>query len=91
MTPVPPVLRSDCPGRAGSTPPWRSIRPTTNSSPYPFREITSATVMASQDGGLSWSTLGQQPLPPIRDLVLGIDGLNLFAATRTGVMRMPLG
>ena len=62
-----------------------------NSNPYPFREIMSASASASSDGGLTWNPLGQQPLPPIHDLVLGIDGLNVFAATRSGVMRMSLG
>ena len=62
-----------------------------NSSPYPFKSVQSASVSASTDGGQSWSALGQSELPKINELVLGIDGLNLFAATSIGVMRLALG
>jgi len=62
-----------------------------NSNPYPFKGVDSATVSASSDGGQTWNTLGQGPLSKIEDLALGIDGLNLYAATRTGLMRLALG
>ena len=62
-----------------------------NSNPYPFKGVDSATVRASTDGGLTWNTLGTAPLSEISELTLGIDGLNLFAATKTGVMRLSLG
>lgn len=38
-----------------------------------------------------WGPLGQQDPPEIQMLALGIDGLNVFAATRDGVMRMSIG
>jgi hypothetical protein len=42
------------------------------------------------DGGGTWTSLSGDPLPRINDLVLGIDGRFLFAATETGVYRLPL-
>jgi hypothetical protein len=46
-------------------------------------------VMASTDGGTTWTDLGQDDLGgEIRDLVLGIDGANLYAATEGGVFRL---
>jgi hypothetical protein len=47
-------------------------------------------VMTSPDGGATFCMLGQQPIGAVRDVVLGIDGRNLFAATDTGVWRFEL-
>ena len=47
--------------------------------------------MASNDGGASWTDLGQEDIgAEIRDLALGIDGANLYAATEGGVFRLNL-
>jgi photosystem II stability/assembly factor-like uncharacterized protein len=62
-----------------------------NSNAYPFRSVNFSTTQASSDGGATWSPLGQQQLPPMRSMALGIDGLNLFAASSRGVMRLALG
>jgi hypothetical protein len=47
-------------------------------------------VKASMDGGATWSDLGTVDIGVVRDLALGIDGQNLYAATDTGVWRMSL-
>src|SRR5262249_11915985 len=47
-------------------------------------------VMTSPDGGAAFCTLGQQPIGAVRDLALGVDGRNLYAATDTGVWRFEL-
>jgi hypothetical protein len=44
-------------------------------------------VVTTPDGGATWCSLGLEPIGPVRDLVLGIDGRNLYAATDTGVWR----
>lgn len=56
-----------------------------------MRTFQSASVVMSTDGGASWSTLGQASLPEITSLALGIDGLNLYASTTSGVWRIALG
>jgi hypothetical protein len=61
-----------------------------NSQANAFKPIDFATSRVSNDGGATWTALGQR-LPEVRALALGIDALNLFAATKTGVMRLPLG
>lgn len=61
-----------------------------NSKANAFKPVDVATSQVSNDGGATWTALGQ-PLPEVRPLALGIDALNLFAATKTGVMRMSLG
>jgi photosystem II stability/assembly factor-like uncharacterized protein len=48
-------------------------------------------VQVSVDGGLSWEPIGQGSLEQVRDLAVGIDGANLYAATDHGVWRLPLG
>jgi hypothetical protein len=53
--------------------------------------IEASGVVATADGGQSWAPIGQQDLPHISQLLLGIDDLNLFAATETGVWRLALG
>jgi hypothetical protein len=47
-------------------------------------------VLTSPDGGTTWCSLGQQPIGSVRDLVLGVDGRNLYAATDAGVWRFEL-
>jgi hypothetical protein len=47
-------------------------------------------VMRSLDGGASWADLGDQDLGPVSDLALGIDGRNLYAASKDGLWRLPL-
>ena len=49
------------------------------------------TVIASSDGGAGWSALGSRPLARVNELVLGIDGQYLFAATEQGVHRIAVG
>jgi hypothetical protein len=44
-------------------------------------------VITSPDGGITWCSLGQQPIGAVRDLALGVDGRNLYAATDSGVWR----
>jgi hypothetical protein len=61
-----------------------------NSQPNASKPVDFAISRVSNDGGATWADLGQQ-LPPVRSLALGIDALNLFAATKSGVMRMALG
>jgi photosystem II stability/assembly factor-like uncharacterized protein len=51
---------------------------------------TRTGVQASRDGGQTWSGLGQERLPEILALALGIDGRYLYAATDTGVFRLRL-
>ena len=45
---------------------------------------------ASIDAGATWIEVGRQDLPPVLDLVRGIDGAWLFAATTDGVWRIQL-
>jgi photosystem II stability/assembly factor-like uncharacterized protein len=56
-----------------------------------FAGASQGPVLASTDGGLSWSPLGMQDLGVVHDLALGVDGQNLYAATDQGVWRYPLG
>jgi photosystem II stability/assembly factor-like uncharacterized protein len=48
-------------------------------------------VLTSADGGLTWTDWGLYGHGKINDLALGIDGLNLYAATEQGVWRLRLG
>jgi len=52
--------------------------------------IEASGVVATADGGQTWAPIGQQDLPHISQLLLGIDGLNLFAATEAGLWRLSL-
>jgi photosystem II stability/assembly factor-like uncharacterized protein len=47
-------------------------------------------VITTPDGGATWCGLGNQPIGAVRDLVLGVDGRNLYAATDTGVWRFEI-
>jgi hypothetical protein len=46
-------------------------------------------VKASEDGGRTWTDAGPADWE-VTDLAFGIDGANLYAATQTGVFRLPL-
>jgi hypothetical protein len=50
----------------------------------------SSQLQESYDGGLSWSAVGQAIAGSVHDLVLGVDGRNLYAATDSGVWRRTL-
>jgi len=61
-----------------------------NSKSDPYKPVDAATVVATTDGGATWTPLGQ-PFPhQINDLKLGIDGQNLYVATASNVMRLAL-
>jgi hypothetical protein len=47
-------------------------------------------VTASSDGGATWAGLGGRALAKVNDLALGIDGLNVYAATDEGLWRLRL-
>ena len=44
----------------------------------------------SLDGGQTWSRIDGPDVDMVSDLAVGIDGLNLYAATDRGVSRLPL-
>ena len=46
--------------------------------------------MFSPNGGTTWCSVGQQPIGAVRDLALGVDRANLYAATDSGVWRFQL-
>ena len=52
--------------------------------------LKSSRLQASGDDGLTWSDMGQAIDGSVSDLVLGVDGANLYAATDSGVWRLPL-
>lgn len=58
--------------------------------PFEQRVHLAGRVLASPDGGTNWTDLTQESLGEIRDLALGIDGLNLYAASDRGVWRLGL-
>jgi photosystem II stability/assembly factor-like uncharacterized protein len=47
------------------------------------------SIQASDDGGKTWSGISPSEWA-VNDLALGVDGANLYAATNTGVFRLPL-
>jgi hypothetical protein len=49
-----------------------------------------SVVRTSNDGGQTWTDLGQGLPVPAASLALGIDGRNLYAATESGVWRLTL-
>lgn len=51
--------------------------------------LTRGGVQASEDGGQSWTSVGPADWS-VTDLALGVDGANLYAATTSGVFRLPL-
>jgi hypothetical protein len=54
---------------------------------YPPQDPVAGGVLASLDGGTSWTPLGQD-LGGVNDLLLGGDGQALYAATNQGVWRI---
>jgi photosystem II stability/assembly factor-like uncharacterized protein len=57
----------------------------------PWTPASSGGILATSDGGTTWSEIGNLDMPKVDDLALGIDGQNLYAATSTGVWRLALG
>jgi hypothetical protein len=53
-----------------------------------YAGLTTATVMASNDAGVSWTSLGSAPIGSVADLALSYDEAILFAATTSGVWRI---
>jgi hypothetical protein len=47
-------------------------------------------VQTSFDGGVSWAPFGRQDVGRVNDVLLGVDGRNVYAATDQGVWRMSL-
>jgi len=48
------------------------------------------SVLGSTDRGTTWTDLGLPDGSSVNDVALGIDGRNLYAATDTGLWRLPL-
>jgi hypothetical protein len=57
---------------------------------YPPQQPVSGGVLVSTDGGITWTTLGQQDLGGIAALALSSDGRHLYAATIQGLWRLSL-
>lgn len=51
-----------------------------------------AEILVSADAGQTWEPLGggQEQLPRVWDLALGIDGATLYAALPGGIGRLPV-
>lgn len=56
----------------------------------PWKPAANGGLLTTTDGGASWTDVGQPELPRVDDLVMGIDGRNLYAATDAGVWRLAL-
>lgn len=54
------------------------------------REERITSVRTSADGGSTWEEIGRPDLGPINDVVLGVDGMNLYVATERGLWQLPL-
>jgi photosystem II stability/assembly factor-like uncharacterized protein len=50
---------------------------------------TYGSVRASENGGTTWTEISPSDWE-VSDLALGVDGANLYAATKNGVFRLPL-
>jgi hypothetical protein len=57
----------------------------------PRHLIKCSRLEQSHDDGLSWSDVGQGIDGSANDLVLGVDGANLYAATDSGAWRTAIG
>ena len=55
-----------------------------------FVASASGDVKGSTDGGATWFEVGEAGLSEVRDLALGIDGANLYAATARGLYQLRL-
>ena len=51
---------------------------------------TGVVVKQTDDAGQTWNDIGTGAPGEIHDLVVGLDGRYLFAATESGVWRLPL-
>ena len=69
---------------------WAAETTRTADPDDPQHLLKSSRLQESRDDGVSWSDLGQVIDGSINDLVLGIDGRNLYAAPDSGVWRLPL-
>jgi hypothetical protein len=69
---------------------WTMLTTRTADPQDPRRVLKSSRLQESSDDGLSWSDVGQGIDGSVNDLLLGVDGANLFAATDSGVWRLPL-
>ena len=49
----------------------------------------SGSIRASEDGGKSWTDVSPADWE-VSNVALGVDGANLYAATKRGVYRLPL-
>jgi hypothetical protein len=54
-----------------------------------YAGLTTGVVQSSTDAGATWSQLGSSSLGGVEDLALSLDGAFLFAATASGVWRIP--
>jgi hypothetical protein len=54
-----------------------------------FAGLTTGIVRRSTDGGVTWEDVGQSGLGGITDIKLSLNGEYAFAATTTGVWRLP--
>jgi photosystem II stability/assembly factor-like uncharacterized protein len=54
------------------------------------QSVQTSGVATSTDGGATWSDLGSQQLGHVADMVLGIDGQNLYLASDQGLFQLPL-
>jgi hypothetical protein len=63
-----------------------------NSTAGPSKPVDFGAARVTNDGGASWAPLGgpDQNLQQVHGLALGVDGLNLYAATESGVWRLTL-
>lgn len=59
-----------------------------NKERYKELEPRGFEVRVSRDAGVTWSALGASDLPTVLRLAVGVDGRQLYAATRNGVYRI---
>jgi photosystem II stability/assembly factor-like uncharacterized protein len=55
-----------------------------------YAGLSTGGVKTTSDGGVTWLDLGRQDLGRINDLALGIDAINIYAATDNGLWRLRL-
>ena len=60
-----------------------------NTPDHVYAGLTDGTVQESADGGTSWAQLGTGGLGGVEDLALALDQTYLYAATTSGVWRIP--
>jgi hypothetical protein len=69
---------------------WAMLTTRTADPQDPEHMLKSSRLLESRDDGLNWSELAQGIDGSVNDLVLGVDGANLYAATDSGIWRLPL-